>query len=61
MVNGADINLSDWLAPSSLLNSLCFGLFNKLAALSALSSFLSSDKSGIFAPGITENGAFDSN
>ena len=34
---------------SSLHNSLCFGLFNKLACLSSLSSALVSDISGILA------------
>jgi hypothetical protein len=39
-------NLSDVYRAPKL--SLCFGLFNKLRILSSLSSFLDSERSGIF-------------
>lgn len=39
---------------------MCFGLLRRFYALSSRSSFLYSERSGIFAFGITVNGAKDS-
>ena len=58
MVNGADINLSDWESCSSRFIYLCFGLLNKFCKLSSRSSFLRESLiSGHLTFGITENGA----
>ena len=57
MVSGALMSLSYWDMFAAVLISLCFGLLSKFSALTLLSSFLCSLKSGILAFGITVNGA----
>ena len=60
IVNGALISFSYWLIFAALVNSLCLGRLSKASARIILSSLRSSVKSGIFAFGITVNGAYDS-